>query len=234
MPDPELVNRSISVVTVMVIRTIAKTTSVRAVLLLLLLAFSVPPVTGGASQTKSIGGKEHDDNILGVRIGMTVSDALQAVFVNANRKPGQEKPDVMRQEGQDKKDIRVLYNDLKIGKLQIAFARGKWVKEIILDYSTRPLYDELRLAPSGNINDAMAGQRYDDRYTIVFTEETAAKRQRIWYREEKTALGFRERIEFISVRKPDEGTIEGKQIVRKVISLAPGDEEKFVTAMAQQ
>lgn len=221
----------------MAIRKIAKANSAssqfRAVLLLLL-AFSTLAVAMEPGQTKSIGGKEHDDSILGVKIGMTVTEALQTVFVNANRKPGQEKPDVMRQEGQDKKDIRVLYNDLKVGRLQIVFANGKWVKEIILDYATRPMYDELRLAPSGNINDAMGGQRYDDRYTIVFTEETVAKRQRIWYRDEKNALGFRERIQFISGRKPDEGTIEGKQIVRKVISISPGDEEKFARAMAQQ
>lgn len=202
--------------------------------LLLLFAFSAAAIVSVAGQAKSIGGREHDDNILGVKIGMTVPEALQAVFVNANRKPGQEKPDARRQEGQDKNDTRVLYNDLKVGKLQILFAAGKWVKEIVLDYSARPLYDELRLAPSGNINDAMGGQRYDDRYTIVFTEETVAKRQRIWYRDEKTALGVRERIEFISGRKPDDGTIEGKQIVRKVISISPGDEEKFATIMAQQ
>jgi hypothetical protein len=184
-----------------------------------------------ASQVRSIGGKEHDDNILGVKIGMTVPEALQAVFVNANRKPGQEKPDARRQEGRDKKDVRVLYNDLKVGKLQIAFLNGNWVKEIVLDYSTRPLYDELRLAPSGSINEALGGQRYDDRYTIVFTEETPAKRQRIWYRDEKNPLGFRERIQFISARKPDDGTIEGKQILRKVISILPEDEEKFIKAM---
>jgi len=216
-----------------VIRKIAKAGSfVQAVALLVLLAFSSLALPIAATQTKSIGGKEHDDNILGVKIGMTVPEALQAVFVNANRQPGQEKPDVMRQEGQDKKDIRVLYNDLKIGKLQIVFGNGKWVKEIVLDYATRPLYDELRLAPNGNIDSAMSGERYDDRYTIVFTEETAAKRQRIWYRDEQVSAGFRERIQFISVRKPDDGTIEGKQIVRKVISLTPGDEEKFAKAMA--
>ena len=84
-----------------------------------MIAFSVI-----GQEVKSIGGKEHDDNILGVKIGMTVPQALEAVFVNANRKPAQEKPDVMRQEGSDKKDIRVLYNDLKIGKLQIVFAQG--------------------------------------------------------------------------------------------------------------
>ena len=191
-------------------------------------------VSGLGQEVRSIGGKEHDDNILGVRIGMTVAQALEAVFINANRKPGQEKPDAMRQEGPDKKDIRVLYNDLKIGKLQIVFTQGKWVKEIVLDYSVRPLYDELRLAPSGNIGDAMGGQRYDDRYSVAFTEESAAKRQRIWHREEKLPLGVRERVEFISAKKPDDGTIEGKQIVRKVISLLPADEEKFLSLMASQ
>jgi len=238
LSSPEGGTHFYKVASLMMIRKIAKANSavsyLRAVLLVFLLASSTLAVPVALGQTTSIGGKEHDDNILGVKIGMTVPEALQAVFVNANRKPGQEKPDVMRQEGQDKKDIRVLYNDLKIGKLQIVFGNGKWVKEIVLDYSTRPLYDELRLAPSGNINDAMGGQRYDDRYTIVFTEETVAKRQRIWYRDEKEALGFRERIQFISVRKPDDGTIEGKQIVRKTISISPGDEEKFATAMAQK
>jgi hypothetical protein len=196
--------------------------------------FAVLAVSIRAQEVKSIGGKEHDDNIVGVKIGMTVQQALEAVFVNANRKPGQEKPDAMRQEGPDKKDVRVLYNDLKIGKLQIVFAQGKWVKEIVLDYSVRPLYDELRLAPSGNIGEAMGGQRYDDRYSVAYTEESTAKRQRIWYREDKLPIGVRERIEFISGKKPDEGTIEGKQIVRKVISLLPADEEKFLSVMAGQ
>lgn len=186
------------------------------------------------AQTKSIGGKEHDDNVLGVKIGMSVSDTLQAVFANGNRKPGQEKPDAMKHEGKDKADIRILYNDLKIGKLQIVFAGGKWVKEISLDYATPPLYDELRLAPSGSINEAIGGQRYDDRYTIVFTEETSAKRQRIWYRDDKEPSGFRERIQFVSVPKPDDGTIEGKKIVRKIISVTPEDEAKFLEAMTKQ
>lgn len=218
----------------MISKILNSTPGPRAAWLLLLLAFPLLALARGPWQDKSIGGKEHDDNVLGVKIGMSVPDSLRAVFVNASRKPGQEKPDAMRQEGPDKKDIRVLYNDLKIGKLQIVFGGGKWVKEIVLDYATRPLYDELRLAPSGNIGDAMGGERYDDRYSVVFTEETAAKRQRIWYRDEKTAAGFRERIQFISVRKPDDGTIEGKQIVRKVISITPGDEEKFERAMAAQ
>jgi tetratricopeptide (TPR) repeat protein len=125
--------------------------------LVLSVVFCTLMVGSGASQIRSIGGKEHEDNILGVKIGMTVPEALQAVFINADRKPGQEKPDARRQEGRDKKDVRVLYNDLKVGKLQIAFLNGTWVREIVLDYSTRPLFDELRLAPSGSINDAMGG-----------------------------------------------------------------------------
>jgi hypothetical protein len=189
--------------------------------------------TSSATQTKSIGGKEHEDNILGVTLGMSVPDTLKAVFINANRAAGQEKPDAMRHEGKGDKDIRVLYNDLKVGKLQIVFADGKWVKEIVLEYAARPLYDELQLAPNGDINTAMGGQRYDDRYTIRFTDETSAKRQRIWYRDEKCAKGYRERIEFVSARKPDDGTIEGKQIVRKIIVVVPEDEEKFIKAMEQ-
>lgn len=199
----------------------------------LLVLISVYSGATSSAQEKSIGGREHDDNILGVTLGMSVPDALKAVFENGKRKPGQEKPDAMRHEGKDDKDIRVLYNDLKAGKLQILFASGKWVKEIVLEYATRPLYDELRLAPNSDIGAAMGGQRYDDRYTIRFTDETTAKRQRIWYRDEKCAKGFRERVEFVSALKPDDGSIEGKQIVRKAILVLPDDEEKFLKAMAQ-
>jgi hypothetical protein len=150
-----------------------------------------------------------------------------------HRRAGQEKPDSMRQEGKDK---RIFAFSTTTSRLENSdtFAQGKWVKEILLDYSVPLLYDELRLAPSGNIGDALGGQRYDDRYTIVFTEEPAAKRQRIWYREETLSQGFRERVQFISARKPDDGTVEGKQIVRKVIALVPADEDKFLSAMAKQ
>ncbi|HEX8180523.1 MAG TPA: hypothetical protein VF525_13330 [Pyrinomonadaceae bacterium] len=181
-------------------------------------------------QVKSIGGKEHEDNILGVKLGMDVPTALQAVFVNGNRKPGQEKPDALRHEGKDKKDIRVLYNDLKVGKLQIVFADGQWVKEIVLEYAEPPHYDDLRLAPNGNVYTAMGGQRYDDRYTIGYTEENEAKRQRVWYRDEKTAGDYRERIQFISGKRPDSGELEGREIKRKSIFVTPGDEAKFIKA----
>ena len=217
----------------MIRSTKAKLYCVRLILLGLVL-FSFAMASLSQDTTRSIGGKEHDDNILGVKIGMSVPEALESVFVNGHRQPGQEKPDALRHEGPDKKDIRVLYDNLKVGKLQIVFAQGRWVKEIALDYSVPPLYDELRLAPSGNIGDALGGQRYDDRYSIALTEESVAKRQRIWYRDEKTPLGFRERIQFISAKKPDDGSVEGKQIVRKVISVLPADEEQFLKAMAQR
>ncbi|PYS88865.1 MAG: hypothetical protein DMF64_19205 [Acidobacteria bacterium] len=209
------------------------TNAVRACLMLMLLLLGAQSARPQDEKPKSIGGKEHDDNILGVRIGMDVETALKSVFINANRKPGQEKPDALRHEGKDKKDIRVLYNDLKIGKLQIVFANGQWVKEIVLDYAQRPTFDELRLAPNGNIYNAMGGQRYDDRYTIGYTEENEAKRQRVWYRDEKTDLGYRERIEFTSGKHPDTGEMEGRQIVRKTIYVTPGDEEKFLKAIGQ-
>jgi hypothetical protein len=172
--------------------------------------------------TRSIGGKEHDDNILGVKIGMSVPEALEIVFVNGHRQPGQEKPDALRHEGPDKKDIRVLYDNLKVGRLQIVFAQGRWVKEIALDYSVPPLYDELRLAPSGNIGDALGGQRYDDRYSIALTEESVAKRQRIWYRDEKTPLGFRERIQFISAKNlMTEALRENRSCARSLVFCPP-------------
>src|SRR6476619_747661 len=81
--------------------------------LLTLSAQFVSPQT----QEKSIGGKEHEDNILGVRIGMDVPTALETVFRNANRQPGQEKPDAKRNEGKDKKDVQILYKSLKVGSL---------------------------------------------------------------------------------------------------------------------
>ena len=46
---------------------------------------------------------EHESNVYGVTIGMDVPTALQTVFVNANRQPGQEKPDAKRNEGKDKR-----------------------------------------------------------------------------------------------------------------------------------
>lgn len=106
------------------------------------------------SESKSIGGKEHEANILGVTIGMDVQTALQAVFVNANRQPGQERPDAKRNEGKDKKDIRVVYKNLPQGELQIVFADGKFVKEMSLIYAKPLLLDDLRLPFTGSLGNS--------------------------------------------------------------------------------
>lgn len=108
-----------------------------------------------ASQPEqSIGGKEHEMNIYGVQIGMDVPTTLKTVFVNANRKPGQEKPDARKDEGKDKKDIRIVYKSLEKGELQILFAEGKFVKEIVLIYSKPPLIDDLRLPFTGSLGNS--------------------------------------------------------------------------------
>jgi hypothetical protein len=106
------------------------------------------------SENRSIGGKEHETNIYGVTIGMDVPTALQAVFVNASRQPGQERPDAKRNEGKDKKDIRVVYKDLPAGDLQILFADGKFVREIVLIYSKPPVIDDLRLPFTGSLGNS--------------------------------------------------------------------------------
>jgi len=183
-----------------------------------------------AQETRSIGGKEHDDNILGVKIGMSVPEALEAVFVNANRKPGREKPDALRHEGRDNQDIRVFYNDLKAGKLQIVFAEGKWVREIALVYASPRPVDELRLPLSSNISVAMGGERYDDRYTVGYTDTT--KLEQFWWRDETTPAGYRTRIGFVSGKLTVGQSRDKGSVARKVISVTPGDEEKFRQAIA--
>lgn len=179
---------------------------------------------------KSIGGKEHEDNVLGVRIGMDVPTALETVFRNANRKPGQEKPDAKRNEGEDKKDVRVLYKDLKAGSLQIVFANGQWVKEILLAYPGPIPIDTLRLPYSSNIGEAMGGERYDDRYTVGYLD--ANKLEKIWWRDENTAQGYRVRISFISGKLTAGGSQAITSITRKIIAVTPGDEAKFLKATA--
>lgn len=181
-------------------------------------------------EIRSIGGKEHDDNILGVKIGMSVPEALEAVFVNGNRTPGREKPDAMRHEGRNNEDIRVLYNDLKSGKLQIVFAEGKWVREITIAYASPRPVDELRLPTSSNISVAMDGQRYDDRYTVGYTDTT--KLEQFWWRDETSAAGYRARIGFVSGKLTVGTSRNVGSVARKVLSVTPGDEEKFLQAMA--
>ena len=197
--------------------------------LLLPLTFVALLVAANASQ-KSIGGKEHEDNILGVKIGMTVPDALQAVFVNAHRQPGQEKPDAMRHEGKDNKDIRVLYKGLKDGEVQIVFAEGKWVKEILLVYAGPHSIDELRLPSTSGIGVALGGERYDDRYTVGYTD--ANKLEQFWWRDESVQGGYRVRVGFISGKHTVGGAQGITTIARKIVSITPGDGEKFLKAMA--
>lgn len=101
--------------------------------------------------SESIGGEEHGSSIYGVSIGMQVSEALASVFVAANRKPGQEKPDALRREGKGDRDIRVVYKDLPKGELQIVFAAGQFVKEIVLRYREELNVDDLRLPFTSSI-----------------------------------------------------------------------------------
>jgi hypothetical protein len=181
-------------------------------------------------QQNSIGGKEHNDDVLGVRIGMDVPTALETVFRNANRKPGQERPDARMNEGEGKKDVRVLYKDLKVGNLQIVFANGQWVKEILLIYAGPIPVDTLRLPYSSDINEAIGGERYDDRYTIGFLDTN--KLEKFWWRDENTAQGYRVRIGFISGKLTVGGSQGITSITRKIITVTPGDEAKFLKAMS--
>ena len=175
---------------------------------------------------ESIGGKEHETQILGVRIGMNVPTALETVFVNAKRKPGQEKPDAQRKDGKDGKDIRVLYKNLPQGELQIVFAEGKVVKEILLSYAEPPNIADLRLPFTGDIGIALDGERFDDRYSVGFTDNQ--KVQRTWWRDEKTADGYRTRLQFFSPNKiKDAGAKFVVTAVQKLLFVAPGDEAKF-------
>ncbi len=221
----------------------------------------------------SIGGKEHEMNVYGVEIGMDVPTALQAVFVHANRKPGQEKPDAKKTEGKDNKDVRVVYKSLPAGELQILFANGKYVREIVLRYSEPPLVDDLRLSYTGSLGnstslittstagaglssrtdvldgskeidgfnatnlantdrrrgEARDGARYDDRYSVAFAD--SLKLERIWYRDEKTNLGFRNRLQFISEKTTKAGANFVVRIAQKVIVLLPEDEKEFRKAL---
>ena len=174
--------------------------------------------------------KEHEDNIYGVKIGMDVPTALKAVFVNANRKPGQEKPDAKRTEGKDSKNIRVLYK-LEKGELQIVFAQGKVVREILFKYAKYLRRDDLRLIPNGNIGNVLDGQRYDDRYSSGFTSEKLEEQQ--WWRDEKQKEGYRIRISFVSRKFQNTGEreITSEDVARKVITIHPEDEAKFNKAM---
>ena len=183
-------------------------------------------VSARPSGPQSIGGPEHDDNILGVKIGMDVPTALRTIFDNSGQNQGQEKPDAKRNEGKDNKDIRVLYKGLKEGEVQIVFAGGTRVKEILLVYAGPIPIDSLRLPSSSSIGAAMGGQRYDDRYTVGYTGTN--KLEQFWWRDENKADGYRVRVGFISGKRG--GTQGVSTVARKIISVTPGDEEKFLKA----
>lgn len=231
---------------------------------------------GQNSETKSIGGKEHEANILGVTVGMDVPTALQKVFVNANRQPGQEKPDAKKTEGKDKKDIRIVFKNLPQGELQIVFADGKYVREMVLIYAKPPLVDDLRLSYTGSLGnstslittstivtplnsvqgglstntkvldgtkeidefnatnlantdrrrgEALDGTRYDDRYSVAFTDNQ--KLQRIWWRDEKAAQGYKIRVQFVSEKVFKAGANFVVKIAQKEIFLNSDDEKEF-------
>ncbi|MEZ5425349.1 MAG: hypothetical protein R2747_03710 [Pyrinomonadaceae bacterium] len=183
-------------------------------------------------EERSIGGEEHDSNIYGVTIGMDVSTALEAVFRTARRKPGQEKPDAMKKEGENKADIRVVYKELPKGELQILFAGGKYVKEIILQYEQPIQYSDLRLPPSGDVGAALGGQRYDDRYTVGYTD--SQKVQGVWWRDEKTDEGFQIRVIFTSTNRLKNSQFGSQKILQKAIFVTPGDEKAFASAMEKR
>jgi hypothetical protein len=197
--------------------------------LIIMLIARVLGVSAWQQPEKSIGGPQHEDNILGVKVGMDVPTALKTIFESSGRKPGQEKPDAKRNEGKDNKDIRVLYKGLKEGEVQIVFASGKWVREILLVYAGPHPVDELRLPYSSSIGVAMGGQRYDDRYTVGYTGTN--KLEKFWWRDEKTPDGYRIRIGFISGKLTFGGAQGMTTIARKIVSVTPGDEEQFLKAV---
>jgi hypothetical protein len=204
---------------------VSKKNIIGILLILMTAAFSI----SAQEKTGSIGGKEHEMNIYGVTIGMDVQTALQTVFVNANRKPGEERPDAKRAEGKDNKDIRVLYKNLPEGELQIVFAEGKYVKEIILRYAQVKRVSDLRLPNSSNIGEVTSGERFDDRYTIGFVDNK--KQEKLWWRDEKTEKGYQERLTFLSGNLTKDTTQWWQNIVQKAITVKNEDQEKFIKAM---
>lgn len=178
-----------------------------------------------AQDTGSIGGKEHETAIYGVKIGMDVPTALEAVFVNAQRKPGQERPDGRRNEGKDNKDVRVVYKELPEGEMQIVFEKGTVVKEVVLRYSQVKRVSDLRLPNSSGIGEVTSGERFDDRYTIGFVDNK--KQEKLWWRDEKTPAGYDVRLTFLSGNLTKDTTMWWQTIVQKALTVRKGDEERF-------
>ncbi len=194
---------------------------------LLVLATSTFSISAQEKEN-SIGGREHEMNIYGVQIGMDVQAALQAVFVSADRKPGQERPDAKKSEGRDNKDVRVVYKELPAGELQILFADGKYVKGIILRYAQVKRVSELRLPNSSNIGEVSSGERFDDRYTIGFVDNK--KQEKLWWRDEKTDKDYKVRLTFLSGNLTKDTTNWWQTIVQKSIIVEPNDEVNFLNS----
>jgi hypothetical protein len=194
--------------------------------LVLLAAFCALLALSGSARGQNAG-SPHDPEIYGVRVGMDVPTALQAVFINAKRQPGQEKPDALHNEGNDK---RVLYK-LKQGNLQIVFADGKWVREIQMEYAKPIMQDDLKLLNTSNTFGNSGGEtRRDDRYSVGFTGDD--KKERYWWRDENTDDGYRIRVGFVSA-KLVKGGLSSKEIVRKIVGVVPEDKNKFAKAVIQ-
>jgi len=168
---------------------------------------------------------EHSPEIYGVKLGMTVPSALEAVFVNAGRKQGEEKPDAMRKEGKGNADIRVVYKELPAGELQILFTGGKYVSQLILAYKDKKRIEEMKLAPSGDVGTVSSGERFDDRYSIGFVD--SKKHVKLWWRDEKTEQGYHSRVSFYSESLLKDRSAWWQTVVRKSVTLKPGDEKEF-------
>lgn len=195
--------------------------------ILLAASFGLSQLTAyGQVKDGSIGGKEHDMNVYGVEIGMDVSTALQNVFVNANRSPGQERPDAKKNEGKDNKDVRVVYRSLPDGELQILFAEGKYVSEIVLRYAQVKRVAELRLPNSSGIGEATSGERFDDRYTIGFVDNK--KQEKVWWRDVKSEGVYQIRLSFLSGNLTRDTTQWWQTIVQKAIIVRKEDRDVFI------
>jgi hypothetical protein len=200
-------------------------------------------------QDKSQAGtaNEHQDQILGVRVGMSVPEALKAVYEHTTTVPAPQKPDALKQEGKDQKDIQVVYKHLDEGELQILFAGGKsgYVRAVTLSYAKQPAMSDLHLPPTGSIkvmtvrSDSLSdvlndGQIYDTRYSVGFVDDR--KQERYWWRDESAVAGYTVRVGFISkkVVGARQDPIEQRIIARKIVMVKPGDEDKFEKTVGRQ
>ena len=183
---------------------------------------------------------EHDEEILGVRVGMSVPEALQAVYEHTATSPAPQRPDALKEEGKEKRDVRVVYRGLKEGELQIVFAGGKagFVREVWLTYAKQPTQSDLRLPQTGSIASAgdvlnsslNSGEKVDDRYSIGFTDDK--KTERFWWRDGAGRGPYAVRVGFVSGDLRRGGANAGSVVARKVVMVRPGDEEKFWKAVS--